>query len=339
MDRKTFLLQSALAAAGALVYGPASAMRSSPQLVLGHGDHRYRLREDWSNASSKGVSIKDAHEMVQSKDGRLFLITNETRNNILIFDSSGKLLDSWGNSFPGGHGLTISEEGGTEYLYITDYELHKVFKTTLDGRVLLTLEAPIISEKYQAADHFKPTETAIGPDGSIYVADGYGAQWISVFDAKGRFQRCFGGPKYFNNAHGICIDQRGSKPTLLITARDQNKLKRFSLDGQWMADYHFPGAFLNRAVVRGDYTYVSVLKSGAYPNRPSGFVMVLDAENKLVSCPGGSDPSSLTERQIPIHQTLEVFQHPHDVCVDANENLYIPQWNSGGVFPILLERV
>jgi peptidylamidoglycolate lyase len=34
-----------------------------------------------------------------------------------------------------------------------------------------------------------------------------------------------------------------------------------------------------------------------------------------------------------------VFQYPHDVCVDRDENLYIAQWNSGNTYPIKLERV
>jgi hypothetical protein len=31
--------------------------------------------------------------------------------------------------------------------------------------------------------------------------------------------------------------------------------------------------------------------------------------------------------------------HPHDVCVDNDENIYVPQWASKKSYPIKLERV
>jgi hypothetical protein len=33
------------------------------------------------------------------------------------------------------------------------------------------------------------------------------------------------------------------------------------------------------------------------------------------------------------------FLHPHDVCVDGDENIYVPQWASGKTYPVKLERV
>ena len=40
--------------------------------------------------------------MVMDSQGRLIMITDETKNNIIIYDKSGKLLDSWGDQYPGG---------------------------------------------------------------------------------------------------------------------------------------------------------------------------------------------------------------------------------------------
>jgi hypothetical protein len=40
-----------------------------------------------------------------------------------------------------------------------------------------------------------------------------------------------------------------------------------------------------------------------------------------------------------MYQSLKVFHHPHDVCVDDDENLYVAQWNSGKTYPIKLYRV
>lgn len=334
--RKSFLKMGLLGLGGLAL--PDWVQAQNPPGIVGHGSHRYRVDQQWGDLDPSRYPIKDAHEMVVDQKGRLYLLTNETRNNVLVYDRSGKLLTTWGDSFPGGHGLTLHAEGEEEFLYICDYERHEVIKTTLDGRTILTIGYPAESGKYTSKDQFKPTETAIAGNGDIYVADGYGMQWISVFDAKGRFKSCFGGPEHFQNAHGICLDTRmGKSPSLLITARDQNQLKRFSLEGDYLNAIPLDGAYINRPVIHQGHVYLSVLKAKSYPSSPSGFVVILDENNKVVSCPGGSLPGSVNG--VGLHQTVRLFQHPHDVCVDVDENLYIPQWNSKGVYPIKLERI
>ena len=77
--------------------------------------------------------------MVLDKKNRIFMTTTHPKNNILIYDRRGKILDAWGKEFPGAHGLTLNNEGGEEFLYITDPVTHKVFKTTLKGRKILSL--------------------------------------------------------------------------------------------------------------------------------------------------------------------------------------------------------
>ena len=53
--------------------------------------------------------------------------------------------------------------------------------------------ARILSEKYQNESEFVPTETAVTSNGEIYVADGYGAQYISHYDKDGKLKNVFGG--------------------------------------------------------------------------------------------------------------------------------------------------
>ena len=62
---------------------------------------------------------------------------------------------------------------------------------------------------------------------------------ITHFDPQGNLVNAFGGygteKDKFQNAHGICLDQRFDKtPTLLITAREQQAVKRFSLGGEFI---------------------------------------------------------------------------------------------------------
>src|SRR5690606_17574306 len=229
--RRDFL--KVTAATGAALTMPAFNIISKPVLaeeILGHGDFRYRVHKNWGNLDPSKTPVDNCHEMVMDKKGRLIMVTDETKNNIIIYERSGKLIKTWGNEFPGGHGLTIFDEGGEEVLFICDTN-GRVVKTTLDGKILLELPDPVKTGVYESGTKYKPTETAIAANGDIYVADGYGSQYILQYNRAGEFIRKFGGPgdgdANFSTAHGVCIDNRDkANPTLLCTSRAHNSFKR-----------------------------------------------------------------------------------------------------------------
>lgn len=352
LSRRQFLRRSA-AAAGAAALTPAFSfhiLHAKPRLedqVLGHGGFQYRVEANWGELNPGQFPVKNCHEMVMDRQKRLIMITDEVRNNILIYDKSGKLLDSWGHEFPGGHGLTLWDANGEEFLFICDPDLGKVFKTTLDGRILLTLEHPKTVGAYEADWPFKPTETAIGPGGDIYVADGYGSNWVLQYSSEGEFIRKFGGrgnaDDQFLTVHGVAVDGRQpGAPTLLCTSRTHNAFKRFTLDGQYLETLFLPGAYVCRPVIHGDYLYAGVCWSRLrYLNQTdnSGFVTIIDKNGKVVSNPGGTKPVYRKGELQLMVQDQPVFQHCHDVCVDDEENIYVCQWNAGQTYPIKLHRV
>ena len=346
-SRRDFL-RTICATAPAAIFAGASLdtdlIAAEDPAIIGHGTHRYRVNLNWGRLDSARYPIKDAHEMVEDSRGRIVLLTNHTKNNVLIYDKSGKLLESWGTDYPGAHGLTLSRENGEDFLWISDNARHEVIKTSLTGQVVMTLPYPKESGHYANANEYVPTEVAVAPDGDIYVADGYGKQFVIQYDARGKLVRTFGGrgnePGSLDNAHGIAIDTRNpADPALLVTARQQNALKRYSLDGRHLETIALPGAYICRPVVHGKHVYFAVLISKLPWNSQSGFVLILDEKNRVVSAPGGSVPRYVDGKLNRLHQTLKVFRHPHDVCVDRNENVYVAQWNSGGLYPIQLVRV
>lgn len=342
MNRRKFLKTSSLAAGS--LYIPALARNAmNEDVVLGHNHKRYRLHTKWSQANATQFPVKDCHEMVQDKLGRIILLTNETRNNVMIYDKSGKLLKTWGHEYPGAHGLTLFNENGQDVLFICDNNLHRVFKTTVDGKVLMTLDYPKETGQYTKAEEYIPTETIIAPNGDIYVADGYGKDLIIQYDHAGRYIRHFGGKgegdKFLLNAHGICIDNRQDKPCLVVTSRMQNAFKRYTMDGIYMDTVPLPGAWVCRPVIKGDYLYVAVLQSNNKQWKQSGFVLILDKNYKVVSSLGGNLPVYDGKQPSEMYQTMNVFQYPHDVCIDDEDNLYVAQWNSGQVHPYKLEPV
>lgn len=354
IGRRSFVKKSALASGSMITLStvPFQIISARPKLrkgIIGHGDFRYRVEQEWGDLDPSKTPVNNCHEMVMDNRGRLILLTDHVKNNIIIYNTSGKLLDSWTLNFPGAHGLSINDEGGEEFLYITDSGKGKVVKCTLKGEIILELVSPSKMGVYGEKSSYRPTETAIAPNGDIYVADGYGSQYILHYDAKGNFVNKFGGDSFlqedkFKQAHGVTLDNRNpDNPTLLCTARIKNSFKRFTLEGEYLETIYMPGAYMSRAVIDDENVYSGVcfgMEKGNYNVlKNKGFVTILDKNNKVVSNPGGTKPKYKSDKLKLMLQDQPVFKHCHDVCVDKDKNLYVCQWNAGGIYPYKLHRV
>jgi hypothetical protein len=162
----------------------------------------------------------------------------------------------------------------------------------------------------------------------------------------GKFIRKFGGKgnddSQFSTAHGVTIDTRNGHPILMITSRGHNSFKRYTLDGTYLSTVFLPGAFVCRAVINDDHLYAGVCWSrlrylDQTPN--SGFVTILDKNNKVVSNPGGTKPVYQKGQLQLMLQENKSFYHCHDVCIDEDKNIYVCQWNANKTYPVKLERV
>lgn len=340
MKRREFIQRTTLAAGASLV--TLRTVAKGDQEIVGQNNKRYRIDTKWVKAEATGLPVNDCHEMVQDDSGRIILLTNETKNNVIFFDRKGKLLKTWGHEFPGAHGLSIIGSGKDQLLFITDTARHQFYKATLDGQILTTWDFPQVPGKYTEAKEFVPTETAITKDGEVYVADGYGSQYIIHYDTQGKIKNIFGGrgdqESNLDNAHGICIDYRTMPETLIITDRTRCCFKRFTLAGQYLETIALPGACVCRPVIKGDYLYAAVLRSPDLNHENSGFVLILNKQNKVISVIGGNEAAYDGNTLKLLSQTRSasgesLFKHPHDVMVDDEDNLYVCQWSSGKVYP------
>ena len=82
MNRRKFLRDGTAAVAAFTI--PNYLNASSPDPILGHNHKRYRLNKNWGKLDAAKFPVKDCHEMVLDNKGRIILLTNETKNNILI---------------------------------------------------------------------------------------------------------------------------------------------------------------------------------------------------------------------------------------------------------------
>src|SRR5690606_37491038 len=130
MNRRTFIAQSAAATTALAAAPDINAFGATADAVYGHNGMTYKQVKGWGVLDNAKHPVNDCHEMVQDRRGRILLLTNETKNNLLVYNTRGKLVTSWGHDFPGAHGLTLAGEGRDEFLLITDTAKHQVYKTT-----------------------------------------------------------------------------------------------------------------------------------------------------------------------------------------------------------------
>ena len=106
--------------------------------ILGAGEHRYRVVENWAKLPD-GWNLTDvASVAVDSKD-RIYVF-NRGDHPMVVLDREGNFITSWGEGlFNRAHGLHIDAD---DNLYCTDDGDHTVRKCSTDGKVLLTIGIP-----------------------------------------------------------------------------------------------------------------------------------------------------------------------------------------------------
>lgn len=323
---------------------PCISRGAEVRQVLGQGDFKYRIVPGWGVLGPE-TPVENCHGIVCDREGNLILLTDEVKNNFIVYDAAGKLLHKWGTEFPGAHGLSLVVENGREVLYFTDLKRHKVFKATPSGELLGEWAWPEASGKYAKEDDYRPSWTLHLPAGGFCVLDGYGKDFITHYGADGKFLKIFGGQEggvAHWGPHGGMVDSRNAAdPTLLIAMSDQQSLLRLGLDGGKRGEIPMPGGNPRQIRLHDGHFFLVHLADNWPKDRDSrGFVSILDADLRVVSNLAGTPPRYDDAGQLqPMRHSEEVFQHPHDLAVGRDGSLYIAQFASNRTYPVKLERL
>ncbi|MGB0766101.1 MAG: hypothetical protein ACPGYV_00160 [Phycisphaeraceae bacterium] len=311
---------------------PSRALTES--VVLGQGAHQYKTIPGWAKVL-KGEHFGPTHgSAAVDKAGNIYITLNSPNQDgfgILVYDKEGNVKKGIAKGEHGLHSLIYIEEDGTGYLYgAQNAQKDKMgaVKLTLDGEVVMRLGKP----EESTAKGWRPTAVAVGPDGDIYLADGYASNLIYQWDKEGAFIRQFGGrgkeDGQFRTCHGINVDYRGDEPTLLIADREAGRLQSFTLEGEFIA-VTTTGLRRPCAVVfHGDLAAVAEL---------AGRAVVLDKDNKVVSVLGDNPNKGqrANYKLAPKDWTEGFFNAPHGLTFDNEGNLIITEWNANGRFAFL----
>ncbi|MDF1799425.1 MAG: hypothetical protein P1V81_09640 [Planctomycetota bacterium] len=321
-------------------------------LILGEGDLRFRWNSEWLQLPEGREWLGATHGciVVDAKD-RVYL-SADTGDAVLVFAPDGTLERSFGEDWGAGvHGLTIVTEfteveiepgvdeiQPTQFLYVAHTAKQQVLKTTLDGEVLLRLGIPTESGKYDDPGRYRPTSVAVDHDGNILVADGYGLSWIHRFAADGSYLDSFGGPgdgfANLRTPHGLWLDEKPYRrslftppeTTLLVSDRENHRIARFSLTGDYLGSTDAKSGMLRRPChlqFTGGLAAVADL---------AGRVTLLDTNLNVVAQLGDNpDTSQHANFGVPPQAWPQgAFTAPHCARFDSQGDLYVMDWNVAG---------
>ena len=313
--------------AAPLILG-ATNKSGSKKPIVGEGEHTYEVTHNWGELPAD-IQYGNTHGVCEDSHGHIYIhhtvySTSEKPDSMVVFDHKGKFVKSWGKEFKGGaHGLHIRKEGKQEFLYLCDTKRGLMVKTTLNGEEVFTLGYPKESEPYSKQIKYSPTNLAIGPNGDIYIGDGYGSSYINQYDSKGKYIRTFGGPGKEAGQllcpHGIVTDTRGAEPVLLVADRTNKRIQRFTLEGK-----HIDFLYGTNAPC-----YFDIYKNGDVVV-PDLFarVTLMDKNNKIITELGDDSSSEYmkTRKLTRDHFTPGKFVCPHGACFDHSGNIYVVEW-------------
>jgi DNA-binding beta-propeller fold protein YncE len=271
---------------------------------------------------------------------------------VFKFDrNTGKVLANFGKGvMVTPHGIHVDKDGN---VWVTDFAAnkegtkgHQVHKFSPTGEKLMSLG--IAGKPGNADGQFnQPNDVIVGPDGSIYVADGHDAQGmttndaiqaglergatsrISKFSPDGKFIKSWGkiGVRHgeFRTPHALAFDAKGR---LWVADRGNHRLEIFDQDGNYLESrYQF--SRVSGLFIKGDTLYAIDSESAPlnHPNWRDGVRI------------GPVDEDRVTAFIAPFDREDRVYQGTagEGVAVDADGNVYAAEGpnsivQAGGAF-------
>ena len=272
---------------------------------------------------------------------------------VFKFDrNTGEVLANFGGGImQTPHGIHVDDEGN---VWVADFagnaagtKGHQVHKFSSDGELLMSLGTP--GQTGSDGDHFnQPNDVIVGPDGSIYVADGHNGQGmtsnqameegraagntgrIMKFDADGNFLMQWGeiGVEHgnFRTPHALEFDSQGR---LWVADRGNHRLEIFDQNGNYLDSRYSYGRISGIFITDDDMMYAIDSESSptSHPNWVNGVrIGHIDSDVITAFIP-----------PFPRPDRLDQGTAGEGVAVDADGNVYAAEGpnslaQAGGAF-------
>ncbi|MFN0169510.1 MAG: peptidyl-alpha-hydroxyglycine alpha-amidating lyase family protein [Bryobacteraceae bacterium] len=222
-------------------------------------------REGWDLGMVSSVAV-DAKGVVY------LLQRGDRADPVIAVSPEGRVLRSWGRGlYRMPHSLRLDPQGN---IGTTDAATSRVIKFAPDGKKLLEIAAG--GQPDPCRNNFcGTTDVAFGPNGRVFVTDGYANARVLEYNSRGKPVRQWGragtGPGEFHLPHSIAIDPGG---VVYVADRENGRIQRFDLEGRYLGEWQDFGKTFGLEV-HGEALWIGTQPRNE-PNGSPGWVLKID---------------------------------------------------------------
>jgi sugar lactone lactonase YvrE len=233
---------------------PAFAQDAPPAIPFDSVPNLLKLPDDMHLGEVAGVATNSkGHIFVYSRGGsNAGPAYGNTASQILEFMPNGKFLREVGRNLYAwafAHTVRIDKD---DNIWATDKGSDMVVKFNPQGRVFMVFGRKSEASEVEAKPHERnlekplphqdgrfrqPTDVAWGPDGTIYISDGYVNSRVAKISKDGDWIKSWGqrgkGPGEFNLVHSIATDAKGN---VYVADRTNRRIQVFDGDGTFQRE-------------------------------------------------------------------------------------------------------
>jgi hypothetical protein len=331
VSRRGFLAASAaFGLAPRLTQAESQPASPQPEQRTGNGEWVYRVVSEWGHLPA-GIQFGGTHGGITEDAAGLIYISTQSATGVLVYRADGSLVRTIAHQYPEVHSMVYAREDGEDYIYATvqkgtPEENWLFVKLRTDGTVVQKITAPP-EAGFTSPNAWRLTAAVPAPDGSIWIANGYGDSRLFHFDSKGNFKSSISGKGtaegMLDCSHGLTIDTRYDQPLLLVCDRENRRLCHFDLDGKYVQTVTRHLRRPCQASIQGDYVIVSELE---------GRVTILDRDNTPVAFLGDNPQKAQWANYSvnPGDVSTTAFSAAHGCFVNQEGNIYVSDWNQTG---------
>src|SRR5690348_12826648 len=185
-----------------------------------------------------GQTMGTVSSVAVDRNGVIYVLQRgDKADPVIAVDRDGRVLRSWGKGmFTVPHSVRVDAGGN---IWTVDAGSSVLLKFTPEGKKLQEID---VGEVATGSDCAFPTlcgttDVTFGPNGRLFISDGYGNARILEYTADGKRVKVWGskgtGPSQFQIPHGIAFDGK----TLYVADRTNARVQRFDLNGKYLGEW------------------------------------------------------------------------------------------------------
>ncbi len=223
----------------------------------------------------QGPDIGYPSSVAMGNDGTIYVLhRGESADPVLALERDGRILRSWGKGmYKIPHSIRIDPKGN---IWTVDASSSTVYSFSPQGVKLMEIS---VGEQPKKESGFAgTTDIAFGPNGHLYISDGYGNARVLEYTPDGGRVRQWGsagtGPGQFRQPHGIAIDEQG---VVYVADRQNGRLQRFDLNGKYLGEWADLG-MVTAVTIRDGALWIGTQQRNQ-PTGADGWLMKIDRQS------------------------------------------------------------